>query len=196
MTDRIKENYTESIQTKIAAAEALPDAIHTAAQMITICLLNGHKVLACGNGPSAALAQLFISELVNCYETQRPSLPGMALTPDMATISAIATDHGFEEVYAKQIRALGQPGDILVVITTSGHSRSLIKAAEAALSRDMTIVVLGGGDGGEIAGLLGPNDVEIRVPSARRPRILEVNLLTLHCLCDLIDQTLFPQQED
>ncbi|MGL5992888.1 MAG: SIS domain-containing protein, partial [Aeromonas sobria] len=80
MTDRIKENYTESIQTKIAAAEALPDAIHTAAQMITICLLNGHKVLACGNGPSAALAQLFISELVNCYETQRPSLPGMALT--------------------------------------------------------------------------------------------------------------------
>ncbi|MGL5039297.1 MAG: D-sedoheptulose-7-phosphate isomerase, partial [Aeromonas sp.] len=169
--------------------------IHTAAQMITICLLNGHKVLACGNGPSGALAQLFICELVNCYETQRPSLPGMALTTDMATISAIATDHGFEEVYAKQIRALGQPGDILVVITTSGNSRNLIKAAEAALSRDMTIVVLDGGDGGEIAGLLGPNDVEIRVPSARRPRILEVNLLTLHCLCDLIDQTLFPQQE-
>ena len=193
MTDPIKENYTESIQTKIAAAEALPDAIHTAAQMLTICLLNGHKVMACGNGPSSALAQLFISELVNCYETPRPSLPGLALTPDMATISAIATDHGFEEVYAKQIRALGQPGDILVVITTTGNSRSLIKAA---LSRDMTIIVLGGGDGGEIAGLLGPNDVEIRVPSARRPRILEVNLLTLHCLCDLIDQTLFPQQED
>ena len=193
MTDPIKENYTESIQTKIAAAEALPDAIHTAAQMLTICLLNGHKVMACGNGPSSALAQLFISELVNCYETPRPSLPGLALTPDMATISAIATDHGFEEVYAKQIRALGQPGDILVVITTTGNSRSLI---EAALSRDMTIIVLGGGDGGEIAGLLGPNDVEIRVPSARRPRILEVNLLTLHCLCDLIDQTLFPQQED
>jgi len=196
MTDRIKENYTESIQTKIAAAEALPDAIHTAAQMITICLLNGHKVLACGNGPSASLAQLFVSELVHRYETPRPSLPGLALTPDMATISAIATDHGFEEVYAKQIRALGQAGDILVVITTTGHSRSLIKAAEAALSRDMTIVVLSGGDGGEMAGLLGPNDVEIRVPSARRPRILEVNLLTLHCLCDLIDQTLFPQQED
>jgi len=119
MTDPIKENYTESIQTKIAAAEALPDAIHTAAQMLTICLLNGHKVMACGNGPSAALAQLFISELVNCYETERPSLPGMALTPDMATISAIATDHGFEEVYAKQIRALGEPGDILVVLTTT-----------------------------------------------------------------------------
>ena len=124
MTDRIKENYTESIQTKIAAAEALPDAIHTAAQMITICLLNGHKVLACGNGPSAALAQLFISELVNCYETQRPSLPGMALTPDMATISAIATDHGFEEVYAKQIRALGQPGaaDSPTLATTEADS--------------------------------------------------------------------------
>lgn len=145
MTDPIKENYTESIQTKIAAAEALPDAIHTAAQMLTICLLNGHKVMACGNGPSSALAQLFISELVNCYETPRPSLPGLALTPDMATISAIATDHGFEEVYAKQIRALGQPGDILVVLTTTGNSRSLIKAAEAALSRDMTIIVLGGG---------------------------------------------------
>lgn len=125
--------------------------------------------------------------------TSLPARPGP--DPDMATISAIATDHGFEEVYAKQIRALGQPGDILVVLTTTGNSRSLIKAAEAALSRDMTIIVLGG-DGGEIAGLLGPNDVEIRVPSARRPRILEVNLLTLHCLCDLIDQTLFPQQED
>ncbi|SIQ47058.1 DnaA initiator-associating protein [Aeromonas sp. RU39B] len=196
MTDRIKENYTESIQTKIAAAEGLHDAIHTAAQMITICLLNGNKVLSCGNGPSAALAQLFIAELMNRYETERPSLPGLALTPDMATISAIATDTGFEEVYAKQIRALGQPGDILLAVTTSGHSRSLIKAAEAALSRDMTIVVLSGGDGGEIAGLLGPNDVEIRVPSARSPRILEVHLLTLHCLCDLIDQTLFPQQED
>ncbi|MGL5948181.1 MAG: D-sedoheptulose-7-phosphate isomerase [Aeromonas sp.] len=196
MNDLIKENYTESIQTKIAAAEALPNAIHTAAQMITICLLNGNKVLACGNGPSAALAQLFIADLVHCHTPPRPALPGLALTADMTTSSAIATDQTFAEVYAKQIRALGQAGDILVVVTTSGHSASLIKAAEAALSRDMTIVVLSGGDGGELAGLLGPNDVEIRVPSTRRPRITEVHLLNLHCLCDLINQTLFPQQED
>ncbi len=190
MTDRIKENYTEHPDQDSSRRGAAgchpyrsPDADHLPAQWPQGDGMRQRSFRSAG--PAVHL------ELVNCYETERPSLPGMALTPDMATISAIATDHGFEEVYAKQIRALGQPGDILVVITTTGNSRSLIKAAEAALSRDMTIVVLGGGDGGEIAGLLGPNDVEIRVPSARRPRILEVNLLTLHCLCDLIDQTLF-----
>ena len=124
MTDPIKENYTESIQTKIAAAEALPDAIHTAAQMLTICLLNGHKGDGMWQWSFLGIGTAVHFELVNCYETPRPSLPGLALTPDMATISAIATDHGFEEVYAKQIRALGQPGDILVVITTTGNSRS------------------------------------------------------------------------
>ncbi|MCD8548630.1 MAG: SIS domain-containing protein [Aeromonadaceae bacterium] len=191
--DRIKENFTESIQTKIAAAEALQESIQTAAQMLTICLLNGNKILTCGNGSGAALAQLFASQMLNRFETERPSLPAFCLNGDTVTLSAVAHDYGFEDAYAKQIRALGQRGDILLVIDGAGHCRSLIKAAEAALSRDMTIIALTGGDGGEMAGLLGPSDVEVRVPSARPPRILEVHLLTLHSLSDLIDRTLFPQ---
>lgn len=191
--DRIKENFTESIQTKIAAAEALTDQIQTAAQMLTISLLNGNKIMACGNGGAGALAQLFVSQMLNRFETERPALPALALTADALSLSAIARDSSFDEAYAKQIRALGQAGDILLVLADEGNARNLIKAAEAALSRDMTIIALTGNDGGEMAGLLGPSDVEIRVPSTRPSRILEVNLLTLHCLCDLIDRTLFPQ---
>jgi len=191
--DRIKENFTESIQTKIAAAEALSDDIQTAAQMLTICLLNGNKILACGNGPAAALSQLFVSQLVHRFETERPSLPALALSADSILLSGVAADSGFGDVYAKQIRALGQRGDIMLVLAGDGREKALVKAAEAALSRDMTIIALTGSDGGEIAGLLGPSDVEIRVPSANMARILEVNLLCLQCLCDLIDRTLFPQ---
>ncbi len=191
--DRIKENFTESIQTKIAAAEALTEQIQTAAQMLTISLLNGNKIMACGNGGAGALAQLFVSQMLNRFETERPSLPAMALTADALSISAIASNNGFDEAYAKQIRALGQAGDILLVLADEGNARNLIKAAEAALSRDMTIIALTGHDGGEMAGLLGPSDVEIRVPATRPSRILEVDLLVLHCLCDLIDRTLFPQ---
>lgn len=191
--DRIKENFTESIQTKIAAAEALSDDIQTAAQMLTICLLNGNKILSCGNGSAAALSQLFVSQLVHRYETERPSLPAIALNADNVLLSGIAAENGFDEIYAKQVRALGQSGDIMLMIAGAGRDKALIKAAEAALSRDMTIIALTGADGGELAGLLGPSDVEIRVPSASMPRILEVNLLCLQCLCDLIDRTLFPQ---
>jgi DnaA initiator-associating protein len=171
----------------------LGDDIQTAAQMLAICLLNGNKILACGNGPAAALSQLFVSQLVHKYETERPSLPALALSADSVLLSGITADRGVEDSYAKQIRALGQRGDIMLVLAGFGREKSLIKAAEAALSRDMTIIALTGADGGEIAGLLGQSDVEIRVPSASMPRILEVNLLCLQCLCDLIDRTLFPQ---
>ena len=191
--DRIKENFTESIQTKIAAAEALPDQIQTAAQMLTICLLNGNKILTCGNGPAAALSALFVSQLSHKFETERPSLPALALTADSTLLSAISADNGFDEVYAKPIRALGQRGDILLVLAGEENNRALTKAAEAALSRDMTIVALTSGDGGELAGLLGPSDVEIRVPANNQARVLEVYLFCLQCLCDLIDRTLFPQ---
>jgi DnaA initiator-associating protein len=191
--DRIRENFTESIQTKIAAAEVLSESIQTAAQMLAICLLNGNKILACGNGASAALAQLFVSHLMSRFETTRPSLPAIALTCDGNLMSSLSHYGQFEDVYAHQIRALGQQGDILVLITTEDDNQELIHAAEAALSRDMTMVILNTGYGGELAGLLGQSDVEIRCPSARFSRILEVHLLVLNCLSDLIDQTLFPQ---
>ncbi len=192
---KVKDNFTESIQTMIAAAEALPDSLERAAQVMTQALLSGHKIVCCGNGGSAADAATLATLLINRFETERPSLPAMALTCDNTTLTAIANDYSFEEIYSKQVRALGQGGDILVAISSSGNSRNVIKAMEAAVSRDMTIIALTGMDGGEMAGLVGPNDVEIRAPSPRVPRIQEVHRLTIHCLCDLIDHALFKRTE-
>ncbi|QSX34046.1 phosphoheptose isomerase [Shewanella avicenniae] len=195
MLDNIKASFTESIQTKIDAAEALPDSIAKAAEMMVHCLLSGHKILACGNGGSAGDAQHFSAELLNRFEIERPPLPALALTTDSSTLTAIANDYSYDEVFSKQVLALGQPGDILLAISTSGNSRNVIKAMEAALSRDMTIVALTGKDGGAMAGLLSSNDVEVRVPSNVTARIQEVHLLVIHCLCDNIDKTLFPQDD-
>lgn len=193
MLERVKHNFRESIETQIAASEELPINIEKAGMTLVECLLGGHKILTCGNGGSAAAAQQFSSELLNRYETERPSLPAISLTTDSSTITSIADDYSYNEVFSKQIRALGNGGDVLLAISTSGNSKSVIKAIEAAVARDMKIIALTGNDGGEIAGLLGENDVEIRVPSGRKSRIQEVHLLALHCLCEIIDTTLFPQ---
>lgn len=192
MLESIKESFTESIQTQIAAAEALPEHISQAAMIMVQCLLNGNKILCCGNGGSAANAQHFASCLLNRFETERPSLPALALTADTVTLTAVANDYHHDEVFSKQVRAFGQGGDVLLAISTSGNSKDIIKAMEAAVTRDMTIVALTGKDGGEMAGLLGEQDVEIRIPSQRTSRVQEVHLVTLHTLCDLIDQYLFP----
>lgn len=196
MLEKIKACFTESIQTQIAAAEALPDAISRAAIMIVHALLNGNKILCCGSGGSAVIAQRFATSMINQFEAERPSLPALCLNTDNAIITSIANGQKPEEVYAKQVRALGQSGDVLLAIATKGDSRVVIKAVEASLTRDMTIVALTGHDGGELAGLLGTQDVEIRIPSQRSIRIQEVHLLTVNCLCDLIDNTLFPHQDD
>ncbi|TKB47916.1 phosphoheptose isomerase [Thalassotalea mangrovi] len=196
MLERVKDNFRESIETKIASSEALPVAIEKAGMVMVECLLAGQKILSCGNGGSAGDAQHFSSELLNRYETERPSLPAIALTTDSSTLTSIANDYSYEEVFSKQVRALGNAGDILLAISTSGNSKNVIKAIEAAVARDMKIIALTGKDGGEIAGLLGENDVEIRVPSSRTARIQEVHLLAIHCLCEIIDTTLFPQAEN
>ncbi|QLK87467.1 DnaA initiator-associating protein DiaA [Arsenophonus endosymbiont of Aphis craccivora] len=196
MLEKIKACFTESIQTQIAAAEALPDAISRAAIMIVHDLLNGNKILCCGSGGSAVIAQRFATSMINQFEAERPSLPALCLNTDNAIIISIANGQKPEEVYAKQVHALGQSGDVLLTIATKGNSRFVIKAVEDSLARDMTIVALTGHDGGELAGLLGTQDVEIRIPSQRSIRIQEVHLLTVNCLCDLIDNTLFPHQDD
>lgn len=196
MLERIKSNFTESIQTKIAASELLAGPIEQAGMTMVQSLLAGNKILACGNGGSAGDAQHFSAELLNRYETERPPLPAIALTTDSSTITSIGNDYHFDEIFSKQVRALGNNGDVLLAISTSGNSRNVIKAIETAVSRDMPIIALTGGDGGDIAGLLGENDVEIRVPSGRTARIQEVHLVVIHCLCDIIDTTLFPQAED
>ena len=195
MLERIKSNFTESIQTKIAASEALASPIEQAGMLMVQALLNGHKILSCGNGGSAGDAQHFSAELLNRYETERPSLPAIALTTDSSTLTSIANDYHYDEVFSKQVRALGNAGDVLLAISTSGNSSNVIKAIEASVARDMPIIALTGKDGGDIAGLLGENDLEILVPSARTARIQEVHLVVIHCLCDIIDTTLFPQGE-
>lgn len=195
MLDQIKENFTESIQTKIAASEELATPIETACMIVVQSLLAGNKVLSCGNGVSLSNAQQFSSGLLNRYETERPSLPAIALSADTQTLSAIANDYHYNEVFSKQVRALGNNGDVLLAISPTGNCANVIKAIENAVSRDMPIIALTGKDGGDIAGLLGDSDIEIRVPSGRSSRISEVHSLVINCLCDVIDTTLFPQAE-
>jgi len=195
MLDQIKANFTESIQTQIAASESLASSIEHAGMIIVNSLLTGNKILSCGNGASAGHAQLFTSQFLNRYETDRPSLPSISLSSDSSTITSIANDYQYDEVFSKQLRALGNNGDILLAISCSGNSPSVIKAIESAVSRSMPIIALTGNDGGNIAGLLGDNDIEIRVPSARHSRIQEVHLMVINCLCEIVDTTLFPQTE-
>lgn len=194
INEKIHAHFAESIQTSIVAAEALPELIEKAAILLSKTLIRGNKILVCGNGGAAALAQIFASHLLNKYEKERPSLPAIAITADSALLSAIATDSHFNEIYAKQIAALSQDGDLLLVISHGGNSRNLIKAVETALSKNLQIIVLNGVDGGELAGLLGSDDIEIRAPSDKGSRIEEIHLLVINCLSDLIDQQLFPQQ--
>ena len=196
MHARITNLFTESIQTKIDAADSLPDHIARAADILVNALTSGNKILCCGNGGSAGDAMHFASEMLNRFERERPSLPAIALNTDVNTMTAIANDYGYEEVYSKQVKALGQTGDILVAFSTSGNSKNVIHAIKAALSRDMLIIAMTGKDGGEMAGLLSTNDVEIRVPSPSTARIQEVHLLVIHTLCDLIDNRLFGSDYD
>jgi D-sedoheptulose 7-phosphate isomerase len=187
---RAMQLFAASIATKQAAAPVLAEPIASAARLIVSRLLHGGKVLSCGNGGSAADAQHFSSEMLNRFEQERPGLPTIALTTDASTLTSIANDYHYDQVFAKQIRALGHPGDLLVVITTSGNSPNLLAAVEAAHEKDMDVVGLTGRDGGEVARHLYPDDIEIRVPADSTARIQEVHGLVIHCLCDLIDRQL------
>lgn len=195
MIERIKNNFTESIQTKIAAADALPEKIAKAGELMVKTLLNGGKILTCGNGGSAGDAQHFSAEMLNRYERDRPPLPAIALTTDTPTITAIGNDYDFNQIFSKQVKALGQAGDILLAFSTSGNSKNVIEAIRAALAKDILIITCTGKDGGEMAGLIGANDVEIRVPSNSTARIQEVHLVVIHSLCDLIDNQLFGENK-
>lgn len=195
LAQRIKNHFQDSIQTKMAAIDIIGDRILEAGEIMVQALLSNHKILSCGNGGSAGDAQHFSGEMLNRFERERPSLPAIALSTDCSTITAIANDYHYNEIFSKQIKALGQPGDVLLAITTSGNSKNIIEAVEASHQRGMSVIALTGKDGGEIANVLGTTDVEIRVPSDSTPRIQETHLLVIHCLCDIIDQQLF-QSED
>ncbi len=190
LIQRINQNFQDSISTKQIAAAILPEPIAQAAQAMVQCILNGGKILSCGNGGSAGDAQHFSSEMLNRFEMERPGLAAMALTTDSSTITSIANDYSYDQIFSKQVTALGQPGDILLAISTSGNSVNVNKAVQAAHERDMLVVALSGKQGGELTSILSSNDAEIRVPSDSTARIQEVHLLAIHCLCDLIDHQL------
>jgi phosphoheptose isomerase len=189
--ERIHKIFTDSIKTKQAAMESIASDIARAADAASQCLKNGGKILSCGNGGSAADAQHLSSELLNRFERDRPALPAIALTTDSSTLTSIANDYRFAEVFSKQIRALGQKGDVLFAISTSGNSDNVSTAVNAAHEKGMKIIALTGRDGGAIAKLLNDGDVEVRIPSDNTARIQEVHLLVIHCICDIIDHQLF-----
>ncbi|MEH6503146.1 MAG: phosphoheptose isomerase [Cycloclasticus sp.] len=193
LQERIYQHFNDSIQTKHDALEQLPPLIESAATSIVQSLLNNGKVLTCGNGGSAGDAQHFSSEMLNRFERERPSLPAIALSTDTSTLTSIANDYSFNEVFSKQIRALGQAGDILLAYTTSGNSGNIVEAIRAAHDREMIVIAVTGKDGGQLfsQSLLNEHDIELRVPSNSTARIQEVHLVITHCLCDLIDFQLF-----
>ncbi|MCH8104520.1 MAG: phosphoheptose isomerase [Proteobacteria bacterium] len=184
---RIENAFKASIETKQISINVLAESIELASAMLNKSLIGGHKILACGNGGSACDAQHFSAELLNRYERDRPGLPAIALTTDSATLTAIANDYDYRQIYSKQITALGQPGDLLLAISTSGQSPNIVEAIQAANESEMPVIALTGRDGGIIGQMLDENSIEIRVPSNVTARIQEVHILVIHILCELLD---------
>lgn len=187
LVSRISEHFSESAHLKLQTMDTLARPIADAAELMVHSLKTDGKILACGNGGSAADCQHFAAELLNRFEIERPSLAAMALTTDSSTITSIANDYDFDQVFSKQVRGLGHAQDVLLAISTSGNSRNVIAAIDAAHENGMKVVALTGRNGGKMAEALGPNDVHICVPATSTARIQEVHLLALHCLCDAID---------
>ncbi|GAA4412784.1 phosphoheptose isomerase [Quisquiliibacterium transsilvanicum] len=192
---RITRHFEESAQLKLAAVEGLAGPVSDAIDLLVSVLASDRKILACGNGGSAGDAQHFAAELIGRFERERPELAALALTTDSSILTAVANDYSFEEVFARQVRGLGQTGDALLAISTSGNSPNVIAAIQAAHERQMHVVALTGKGGGRIASLLAEDDVHLCVPHDRTARIQEVHLLIIHCLCDGIDAILLGEQE-
>ncbi len=195
LEQRIQQHFFDSADLHYASAELLSRPIADAVEMLVGCITAGGKVLGCGNGASAADAQKFAAELVGRFERDRPGLAALALTADSAVLTAIGAEHSFTDIFAQQVQALGQPGDVLLAISTTGNAASVVAAAAAARAKDMSVIALTGGKGGRLRELLTDTDVLICVPHDRGARIQEVHLLTLHCLCDAVDLQLLGEQE-
>lgn len=187
----INDNFRQSIETKQQAQQVMVEHIAKAVDLIVHAFRNGKKMLICGNGGSAADAQHFAAEFTGRYEMERIPLPALALTTDTSALTAIGNDYGFEVVFSKQVEALGKAGDILYAISTSGNSTNVIKAIEAAKAKKMHIIIMVGKDGGKMAKMLTEKDVNLCVPAKRTARIQEVHLLTLHTICDAVDNVMF-----
>ena len=196
LEQRIEQQFIDSADLKYQSAQTLSKPIAAAVGALLMCVTGGGKVMACGNGGSAADAQHFAAEFVGRFERERPELGAIALSTDSSILTAIANDYHFDQIFSKQVRALGQPGDVLLAISTSGNSRNVLAAIEAAHERDLIVVALTGKGGGKIAQVVRETDVHVCVPHERTARIQEVHLLVLHCLCDGVDSQLLGEQEN
>lgn len=191
LVERVLQQFDTSLDILQQTRDTLTVSAAIASETLMQCLLNDGKILCCGNGGNAGAAQHFAAKMLNRFERERPALPAIALSADTATLTAIANEYSYNEIFSKQIRALGQPGDLLLALTTSGQSGNIVQAIQAAHDRDMKVIALTGKDGGDVARILLEEDVEIRVPSDNATRIQEMHLLILHILCDLVDNQLF-----
>lgn len=191
LLDRVTELFDDHLVTLHRCQEELPELITNASELMVQCLLTDRKILTCGNGGSANLAQQFASKMLNRFERERPALPAISLCSDTSTLTSISNDYSYNEIFSKQIRAIGHDGDILLAISSSGNSASIIQAIQAAHDRNMQVIALTGKDGGDCTRLLHHEDIEIRVPSQSTPRVQESHLTIVHALCDLIDRQIF-----
>jgi D-sedoheptulose 7-phosphate isomerase len=192
--ERIQQHFRDSAAVTLAAVETLALPIAAAVDTMFGALANGNRILACGNGGSAAAAQHFAAGLVGCFERERPGLPAIALTTDTSVLTSVADQYAYDEIFARQVRASGQPGDVLLAISTSGNPANVLAAIDAAHEREMVVVALTGNGGGHANGALTDIDIHICVPSERTARIQEAHLLTIHCLCDGIDAMLLGEE--
>jgi len=196
LESRIEQHFIDSADLKYQAAPVLSKPIAQAISAIVASLTSGGKILACGNGGSAADAQHFSAEFVGRFERERPELAAISLTTDTSILTAVGNDYGFDAVFSRQVRALGQPGDVLLAITTSGNSSNILAAVEAAHARDMVVIGMTGRDGGKMGNMLRETDVHICVPHPRTARIQEVHILALHCICDGVDAVLMGDDQE
>ena len=196
LEQRIQQQFFDSADLKYQAAEALAKPIAEAVAALMGCITAGGKVLACGNGGSASDAQHFAAEFVGRFERERPGLAAISLTTDTSILTAVGNDYDFTQVFAKQVQALGSPGDVLLALSTSGNSANVLAAVDAARARDMTVIALTGRGGGKLREKLADTDVHICVPHDRTARIQEVHILAIHCLCDAVDLQLLGEQDN
>jgi D-sedoheptulose 7-phosphate isomerase len=191
----LRTHFEEGIELRRRMAETLPQEIARAGQALANALKSGHKALACGNGGSAADSQHFAAEIVGRFERERPGMPAIALTVDSSALTAIANDYDWDRVFAMQVSALGQEGDVLLAISTSGNSKNVVKAIEAAHSKNMTVIALTGRDGGAMGRMLRPQDFHLNVAHPRTMRVQEIHLLVVHCLCEVVDNVIFGEKK-
>ncbi len=193
--EHLKQHFMEGVELRTRMAETMPKEIARAGEALALALKGGRKVLACGNGGSAADSQHFAAEMVGRFERERPGLPGIALTTDTSALTAIANDYDFDRVFSKQVEALGQVGDFLLAISTSGNSRNVVEAIKAAHAKGLVVIALTGRDGGAMGKMLRPQDFHLNVAHPRTMRVQEIHLLAIHCLCEVVDNVIFGEKK-